>query len=235
MLSVGIIGLPNVGKSTLFNALTAVEAEVSNYPFTTIDPNVGVVEVPDPRLDELARVLAPEKVTPATVQFIDVAGLVEGASHGEGLGNRFLGEIRAVDAESGKTLWSVSGEKTSGYEGTSLAVRSAVAAYCTSEEVVCLDRVAGGYCTHECTGDPDCCAVPDECWSNLVQVCAPFESTGERYCFLGCEDADIADGTARVGADPSIGADEYCARYAHPSFHCRSTGGGAANRRVCVP
>jgi GTP-binding protein YchF len=98
MLSVGIIGLPNVGKSTLFNALTAAGAEVSNYPFTTIDPNVGVVPVPDPRLDALQRVLEPEKVTPATIRFIDIAGLVEGASRGEGLGNQFLGEIRQVDA-----------------------------------------------------------------------------------------------------------------------------------------
>ena len=98
MLSVGIVGLPNVGKSTLFNAVTAAGADVSNYPFTTIDPNIGVVEVPDERLQRLAELLRPQKVTPSTVSLIDIAGLVEGASRGEGLGNRFLGEIRAVDA-----------------------------------------------------------------------------------------------------------------------------------------
>lgn len=98
MLSVGIVGLPNVGKSTLFNALTAGHAEVSNYPFTTIDSNVGVVPVPDQTLIALERVLQPSKTTPCTVRLIDIAGLVKGASEGEGLGNQFLGEIRQVDA-----------------------------------------------------------------------------------------------------------------------------------------
>jgi len=98
MLSVGIIGLPNVGKSTLFNALTSGSAAVSNYPFTTIDSNVGVVAVPDPRLDLLASTLKPEETHPTAVQFIDIAGLVRGANRGEGLGNQFLGNIREVDA-----------------------------------------------------------------------------------------------------------------------------------------
>jgi len=97
MLSVGIVGLPNVGKSTLYNALTAGGAEVSNYPFTTIDCNIGMVTVPDPRLEALERILQPEKSTPCSIRFIDIAGLVKGASHGEGLGNQFLGEIRQVD------------------------------------------------------------------------------------------------------------------------------------------
>jgi GTP-binding protein YchF len=98
MLSVGIVGLPNVGKSTLYNALSAGGAEVSNYPFTTISCNIGVVPVPDPRLQALERVLQPEKTTPCAIRFIDIAGLVEGASRGEGLGTQFLGEIRQVDA-----------------------------------------------------------------------------------------------------------------------------------------
>ncbi len=95
----GIVGLPNVGKSTLFNALTATgAAEAANFPFTTIEPNVGRVSVPDARLDALAEIAKPEKVVPTGLEFVDIAGLVKGASHGEGLGNKFLGNIREVDA-----------------------------------------------------------------------------------------------------------------------------------------
>lgn len=97
-MKLGIVGLPNVGKSTLFNAITNAGAEAANYPFCTIDPNVGVVSVPDKRLDALAELYHPKKVTPAVVEFVDIAGLVRGASKGEGLGNQFLGHIRAVDA-----------------------------------------------------------------------------------------------------------------------------------------
>jgi len=97
-LQIGIVGLPNAGKSTLFNALTQAGAAAAPYPFTTIEPNVGVTPVPDPRLDQLVALIKPEKVVPATVEFVDIAGLVKGASHGEGLGNQFLGHIRNVDA-----------------------------------------------------------------------------------------------------------------------------------------
>jgi GTP-binding protein YchF len=94
----GIVGLPNVGKSTLFNALTKAGIPAANFPFCTIDPNVGVVPVPDPRLDQLAAIAKPQKIVPATVEFVDIAGLVAGASKGEGLGNKFLAHIREVDA-----------------------------------------------------------------------------------------------------------------------------------------
>ena len=94
----GIVGLPNVGKSTLFNAITKAGIDADNYPFCTIEPNVGIVEVPDPRLTELERIVAPEKTLPAIVEFVDIAGLVAGASKGEGLGNKFLANIRETDA-----------------------------------------------------------------------------------------------------------------------------------------
>ncbi len=97
-LQCGIVGLPNVGKSTLFNALTKAGIEAANYPFCTIEPNVGIVEVPDPRLDELAKIVKPQKLQHAIVEFVDIAGLVAGASKGEGLGNQFLANIRETDA-----------------------------------------------------------------------------------------------------------------------------------------
>ena len=99
MLRAGIVGLPNVGKSTLFNALTRTrKAEAANYPFCTIEPNVGVVTVPDARLAPLAAIVKTEKIVPAAIEFLDIAGLVRGASQGEGLGNKFLQHIREVDA-----------------------------------------------------------------------------------------------------------------------------------------
>jgi ribosome-binding ATPase len=98
MLKLGIVGLPNVGKSTLFNALTAAGAEAANYPFCTVEPNVGMVAVPDPRLQRIADVVQPKRVVPAVVQFVDIAGLVRGAAEGEGLGNKFLANIRETDA-----------------------------------------------------------------------------------------------------------------------------------------
>ncbi len=97
-LAIGVVGLPNVGKSTLFRALTAVSVPAENYPFCTIDPNVGVVEVPDPRLNRIAELVQPPAVVPTVVEFVDIAGLVKGASEGEGLGNKFLQNIREVDA-----------------------------------------------------------------------------------------------------------------------------------------
>ena len=96
--SVGIVGLPNVGKSTLFKALTKNKVDIAPYPFTTIRPNVGVVHVPDERLEKIAEILNPEKTTPTIIEFVDIAGLVKGAHKGEGLGNQFLSHIREVDA-----------------------------------------------------------------------------------------------------------------------------------------
>ncbi|MBS7176858.1 MAG: 50S ribosome-binding GTPase, partial [Clostridiales bacterium] len=97
-MKLGMVGLPNVGKSTLFNALTNAGAESANYPFCTIEPNVGVVSVPDERLNYLENMYHPKKFTPAVLEFVDIAGLVKGASKGEGLGNKFLSNIREVDA-----------------------------------------------------------------------------------------------------------------------------------------
>ncbi len=97
-MKLGIVGLPNVGKSTLFNAITNAGAESANYPFCTIEPNVGMVSVPDARLDYLADMYQPKKLMPAVIEFVDIAGLVKGASKGEGLGNKFLDNIRSTDA-----------------------------------------------------------------------------------------------------------------------------------------
>ena len=97
-LKCGIVGLPNVGKSTLFNALTKAGIAAENYPFCTIEPNVGIVELPDPRLAQLSEIVKPERIVPAIVEFVDIAGLVAGASKGEGLGNQFLAHIRETDA-----------------------------------------------------------------------------------------------------------------------------------------
>ncbi|MFZ9778136.1 MAG: GTPase, partial [Schleiferiaceae bacterium] len=97
-MKVGIVGLPNVGKSTLFNCLSNAKAHAANFPFCTIEPNVGTVNVPDPRIEALSEIVNPERVQPATVEIVDIAGLVKGASKGEGLGNQFLGNIRECNA-----------------------------------------------------------------------------------------------------------------------------------------
>jgi small GTP-binding protein len=97
-LNCGIVGLPNVGKSTIFNALTASKAPAANYPFCTIDPNVGIVPVPDTRMDRIVTMVKPHSIVPTTMEFVDIAGIVEGASKGEGLGNQFLSHIRQTDA-----------------------------------------------------------------------------------------------------------------------------------------
>ena len=98
-LNCGIVGLPNVGKSTIFNALTASKAQAANYPFCTIDPNVGIVPVPDDRMDRIVTMVKPNSIVPTTMEFVDIAGIVEGASKGEGLGNQFLSHIRQTDAD----------------------------------------------------------------------------------------------------------------------------------------
>src|SRR6266478_4160228 len=97
-LQCGIVGLPNVGKSTLFNSLSSAKAQAANFPFCTIEPNIGVITIPDPRLMELSRLVNPQNIQPNTIEIVDIAGLVKGASKGEGLGNQFLGNIRDVDA-----------------------------------------------------------------------------------------------------------------------------------------
>jgi len=113
--SCGIVGLPNVGKTTIFNALTASAAAAENYPFCTVEPNHGIVTVPDERLEKVAAIFAPEKVTPTTIEFVDIAGLVDGASRGEGLGNQFLAQIREVDAIAHVVRCFTGGDVTHNY------------------------------------------------------------------------------------------------------------------------
>lgn len=102
-------------------------------------------------------------------------------------------------------------------------------------DVLCLDKVKSGYCTHLCTQDTDCCSVPGECKTGLVQVCGPFSSTNQNQCFLSCEDSDIKKAIAAQGLDAGTSADDYCKAYASAAFGCRSTGGGKTNRKVCLP
>lgn len=100
---------------------------------------------------------------------------------------------------------------------------------------VCIDKVTDGYCTHKCQTDADCCAVPGECRTGLKQVCASFENSPDKYCFLSCEDADIASATDAGASDAGSDGDQYCQKNANPEFGCRSTGGGTENRKVCFP
>jgi hypothetical protein len=142
--------------------------------------------------------------------------------------------LAAMFTLSGFLLVGCGDDDSEGPTGTGQACESADQCYPGVEDdtllgdAVCLDRVDGGYCTHHCTQDSDCCAAPGECPDARAQVCGPFESTGEMYCFLSCEDTDL-EGT---GIDD---ADAYCEHYASAAFHCRSTGGGSNNRKVCVP
>ena len=134
-----------------------------------------------------------------------------------------------------------------GYENTGQACASPSECYPNVDpadlggDVQCMDRVTDGYCTHLCTTDADCCAIDGECDTDLAQVCGPFESTGQNFCFLSCEDADVAEGKRLSASDeyiPPAGADdatEFCRRWAGIEFVCRSTGGGRDNRKVCVP